>query len=89
MLIDSTKIIPITRLQKELTQTVRELSLSGEPVFIVKNNTMEAVLVPFNEYEYLSRLEEVFEYFEINDMLKTRLDRYNPKNNVEWETIKE
>ena len=89
MLVESSRIIPITKLQKELTQTVRELSDSGEPVFILKNNNMEAVLVPFEEYEYLSKLEDVFEHFEIDDMIKTRLSNYNIENNIDWEDIKE
>ena len=89
MLVESSRIIPITRLQKELTQTVRELSDSGEPVFILKNNNMEAVLVPFEEYEYLSKLEDVFEHFEIDDMIKTRLSKYNIENNIDWNNIKE
>ncbi len=89
MLVESSRIIPITKLQKELTQTVRELSDSGESVFILKNNNMEAVLVPFEEYEYLSKLEEVFEHFEIDDMIKTRLSNYNIENNIDWTDIKE
>ena len=43
MLVESNMIVPITRLQKELTKTVRELSETGEPVFILKNNAMEEV----------------------------------------------
>jgi hypothetical protein len=38
MLIETRQMVPITRLQKELTQTVRELSDSGNPVYILKNN---------------------------------------------------
>lgn len=89
MLVESTRIMPITRLQKELTQTVRELTDSGEPVYILKNNNMEAVIVPFEEYEYLNKLEEMFEYFEIDEMIKIRLDSYDIKKNVDWDTIKE
>lgn len=89
MLIESSKIMPITRLQKELTQTVREISESGESVYIIKNNSMEAVLVPFEEYEYLSKLEDMFEYFEIEEQLQDRLQKYDPKNNVAWETVRE
>ncbi len=86
-MIESSKIVPITRLQKELTQTVRELSESGEPVYIIKNNSMKAVLVPFETYEYLSKLEDMFEYFEIDEHLKDRLRNYDPKNNMAWEAV--
>ena len=89
MLVETDRIIPITKLQKELTQTVRELSETGEPVYILKNNNMEAVMVSFSEYEYLTNLEEMFEYYEIDDMLKTRMKKYNPIESVEWDKIKD
>lgn len=89
MLVESDKIIPITRLQKELTQTVRELTKTGEPVYILKNNTMEAVMLTFEEYKQLSALEEMFEYFEIKDMVDERLKNYSPDQNLDWNSIKE
>jgi PHD/YefM family antitoxin component YafN of YafNO toxin-antitoxin module len=89
MLLESDQIIPITRLQKELTQTVRNLSETGEPVYILKNNNMEAVMVPFEEFEYLKNLEEMFEYFEINEMVGKRLKSYDAKKTIEWSKIKE
>ena len=88
MLIDSTKIVPITRLQKELTKNIRELEATGEPVYIMKNNTMEAVLVSFDEYEHLIELEEMFEYFKIGDMIADRLKTYDANNNASWESIR-
>jgi len=89
MLVETDRIIPITKLQKVLTQTVRELSETGEPVYILKNNNMEAVMVSFSEYEYLTNLEEMFEYYEIDAMLKTRMKKYNPNESVEWDQIKD
>jgi len=88
MLVDTKKIVPITRLQKELTQQIRELSNSGEPVYVLKNNNMEAVLLTFDEYEHLMDLEEMFEYFEIDEMIKKRLEKYKAKANVPWESIR-
>ena len=84
MLVESDNIIPITRLQKELTQTVRELANTGEPVYILKYYNMEAVLLTFEEYKHLSDLEELFEYFEIKDMIDVRLRNYSraPLNTV-------
>ncbi len=89
MLVESNNIIPITRLQKELTQTVRELANTGEPVYILKNNNMEAVMLTFDEYKHLSDLEEMFEYFEVKDMLDERMKEYNQAKNVSWSSIKE
>jgi PHD/YefM family antitoxin component YafN of YafNO toxin-antitoxin module len=89
MLVETKQMVPITRLQKELTQTVRELSDSGKAVYILKNNHMEAVLLSYDEYEYLKNIEEIFEQLEIKNMVEKRLKKYNPKNNVPWENIKE
>ena len=89
MLIDTKKMIPITKLQKELMQKIRELSINHEPIYIMKNNNMEAVMVSFDDYEYLKNLEEILEHFEIDDMIKNRMKNYNPKNNIAWKNIKE
>ena len=89
MLVESDRIIPITRLQKELTQTVRELTDTGEPVYILKNNNMEAVILTFDEYKHLSDLEEMFEYFELKDMIDARLKSYAVERNVDWNSIQD
>ena len=89
MLVETRRIVPITRLQRELTQTVRDISETGEPVYILKNNTMEAVMVPFEEYEYLTSLEEMFEYFEIDNIVQKRLAGYDLQNNLSWSKIRE
>jgi PHD/YefM family antitoxin component YafN of YafNO toxin-antitoxin module len=89
MLVETKQMVPITRLQKELTQTVRKLSDSGKAVYILKNNNMEAVLLSYQEYEYLKNIEEIFEQYEIRKMIETRMGKYNPRNNISWENIKE
>jgi len=89
MLVEAQQMVPITRLQKELTQTVRKLSDSGKAVYILKNNNMEAVLLSYREYEHLKELEEIFERYEIKKMVETRMKKYNPKNNVSWENVRE
>ena len=55
----------------------------------MKNNNMEAVMLSFNEYEYLHNLEEIFEQMEIQSMIEKRLSNYNPENNELWENIRE
>ena len=88
MLVETNQMVPITKLQKQLTQTVRNLSDSGKAVYILKNNNMEAVLISYQEYEYLKEIEEVFEHFEIDNIVKTRMKKYNPKKNVSWDQIR-
>ena len=89
MLVESEQIIPITRLQKELTKKVRELSDDGKALYILKNNNMEAVMLSFSEYEYLRELEDVIEQFEIKAEIEMRLSNYDRKENISWETLRE
>jgi PHD/YefM family antitoxin component YafN of YafNO toxin-antitoxin module len=89
MLVETKQMVPITRLQKELTRTVRELSDSGKAVYILKNNNMEAVLLSYDEYEYLKNIEEIFEQFEVKNTIEKRLKKYDPQNNISWENVRE
>ena len=89
MLVNSDKIISITKLQRELTQKLREVTESGESVYIMKNNTMEAVMMPIAEYAHLKKLDELFEQLEIQAMLKKRMETYNPDKVISWEDIQD
>jgi len=33
--------------------------------------------------------KKIFEQYEIKKMIETRTEKYNPKNNISWEKIKE
>jgi len=88
MLIETEKMIPITKLQKHLTQKIRDISNNNDIAFILKNNHAEAVILSFDDYKYLKEIEEIFEQFEIDDLIKKRLENYNRKNNVDWKKIK-
>ncbi len=89
MLLETDKMIPITKLQKELTKKIREISETGEALYILKNNNMEAVILSFEEYEYLHNLEEIFERLEIKSVIEERLSNYNSYNNKSWDKIRE
>ena len=58
-------------------------------MYILKNNSMEAVMLSFSEYEYLRELEEVIEQFEIKTEIDKRLLNYNRADNISWETLRE
>ena len=88
MLVETKQMVPITQLQKKLTQTVRNLSDSGEPVYILKNNNMEAVLLSYQEYEHLKKIEDIFEHYKIKNMVEARLKNYNPKKNISWDKLR-
>ena len=89
MLLESEHMIPVTKLQRELTQRVREVSETGENLYVLKNNNMEVVMMSFQEYERLHDLEEIFEQLEIKTMIDKRLDNYNKTNNRSWNDIRE
>lgn len=88
MLVETEKMIPVTKLQRELTQTIKVLSETKEPIYILKNNTLTAVMISAEEYTYLKEVEEVLEHFEMADSIKIRMQKYNRKKNISWEKIK-
>ena len=88
MLVETTQIMPITQLQKTLTQTVRQIAKDKQPVFIMKNNIMEAVMIPFDRYEKLSALEELEEHKEIFSMVQDRISHYDASKTVSLSSLR-
>jgi PHD/YefM family antitoxin component YafN of YafNO toxin-antitoxin module len=88
MLVETDRMIPITKLQKELTKRVRDISEGGSPLFILKNNEMEAVILAPAEYEYLMNLSELIERYEINDVIVKRMKNYKRSKNVKWNDLR-
>lgn len=88
MLVETKRMIPVTKLQKELTKQIRDVINSGEPLYILKNNNMEAVILPVDEYEMLLKAEDIIEQLENNDIIEKRITNYNPKTNVKWEDLR-
>jgi hypothetical protein len=50
MLVNTNKMISITKLQRELTQKMRDVSETKEPLYVLRNNEVEAVIVSSEEY---------------------------------------
>ena len=88
MLVETTQIMPITQLQKTLTQTIRQIAKDKQPVFIMKNNIMEAVMIPFDRYEKLAELEELEEHKEIFSMVQDRLSHYDASKTVSLSSLR-
>jgi PHD/YefM family antitoxin component YafN of YafNO toxin-antitoxin module len=88
MLVETDRMIPITKLQKELTKRIRDISAGGSPLYILKNNEMEAVILAPAEYEYLMNLLELIEQYEINDVIKKRMKNYKHSKNIKWQDLK-
>lgn len=88
MLVNTEKMIPVTRLQKELTQKLREVSDKKEPLYVLRNNVLAAVILSPEEYERLKETEELFEHLEIAEMVEKRLKGHDRSKNIPWEKVK-
>jgi len=88
MLLNTDKMISITKLQRELTQKMRDVSETKEPLYVLRNNEGEAVIVSSDEYAALKEMEEVLEHFEIYEMIQKRMKHYDPSRNVTLDEIK-
>ena len=89
MRVDTDNMVSVTELQKKLTKQIRDVSESGEPVYVMKNNAIKAVIISVEEYQSLRDVEEVLEHFEIAEMVETRLAGHDRSRNISWEKIKE
>jgi len=88
MLVDTENMIPVTRLQKELTQRLREVSETGEALYVLRNNEMTAVILSAEEYQMLKNAEEILEHFEIAEVIEKRFKGHARSQNIPWEKIK-
>ena len=81
MLVDTKQMLPVSQLQKTLPRTIRSVRTNGNAFYVVENNTMEAVLLSYKEYEYLRSIAEILElsirtverhlYLALKDLRKT------------------
>jgi len=88
MLVNTEKMIPVTKLQRHLTQRLREVHETGEPLFILRNNEMAAVILSTGEYELLKQAEDILEHFEIAETVEKRLKGYDRSKSISWDKIK-
>lgn len=88
MKIDTENMVSVGKLQKELTQKLRDVSETGEPLYVFRNNEMAAVILSADEYELLKQAEEILEHLEISEKVKKKLKGYDRSRNIPWEKIK-
>jgi prevent-host-death family protein len=88
MLVNTEKMIPVTKLQRELTLRLRKVHETGEPLFVMRNNEMAAVILSTEEYELLKQAGDILEHLEISETVETRLTGYKSTKNIPWEKIK-
>ena len=88
MQVETERMVPIAKLQKELTGKLRELTENEEPLFIMRNNSLAAVIVSPSEYELLKEAEGILEHFEMAEMIDRRLKNHKRAHNIPWEQVK-
>jgi PHD/YefM family antitoxin component YafN of YafNO toxin-antitoxin module len=88
MRVETDRMIPVARLQKELTGKLRELTDGGEPLYVMRNNTLAAVIVSPEEYDLLQNAGELVEHLEIAEMISLRLKGHKRARNIPWEKVK-
>jgi PHD/YefM family antitoxin component YafN of YafNO toxin-antitoxin module len=88
MLVNSEKMISVGKLQRELTQRLRELSETGEPLYVLKNNSLTAVILSPEDYEFFKEAEELLEHLEIAETIKKRLKGQDRSKNIPWEKVR-
>jgi PHD/YefM family antitoxin component YafN of YafNO toxin-antitoxin module len=89
MEIETERMIPVARLQKELTGKLREVTDRGEPLFVMRNNSLAAVILSPEEYGLLKEADELVEHLEIAEMVQSRLKGHKRSRNIPWEKIKQ
>lgn len=88
MIVNTEKMIPVGKLQKELTQKLREVSETGEPLYVLRNNEMAAVILSSEEYELLKNAGDILEQFEIAETVEKRLKGHDRSKNIPWDKIR-
>ena len=88
MLVQTDNMIPVTKLQKELMKRLKEVSETDEPLYVLRNNEMAAVIVSAKEFEMLRQAEEAIEFLEIAEMVTKRAKGHDRAKNVPWEKLK-
>ncbi len=88
MQVDTERMIPVAKLQKELTGKLRELTNNEEPLFVMRNNSLAAVIISPSEYELLKEAESILEHLEIAEMIDRRLKSHKRTQNIPWEQLK-
>jgi len=88
MQVDTERMISIARLQKELTGKLREITNNEEPLFVMRNNYLAAVIISPAEYELLKDAEGLLEHLEIAEMIGQRFKNHDRSKNVSWDQVK-
>lgn len=78
-------LIPISEMANSFSKHFRMLKEDSEPLFIMKNNNIEAVMLNVDDYERLIEAQELYEELQLADMALRRLEK--PKLGQDFDII--
>lgn len=67
-------LIPISDIANSFSKYFRRLKEQSEPLFIMKNNSIEAVMLNVDDYECLLEAQEMYEELQLADIALRRLE---------------
>lgn len=74
------ELISASKAARSFGQVLSDLAKSKKKrMVIVKNNRLEAVILPIQEYEHLTELAEWAEHIEIHEMIRKRKGKNSGK----------
>ena len=68
-------LVPISDIANSFSKYFRRLKEQSEPLFIMKNNSIEAVMLNVDDYERLLEAQEMYEELQLADIALRRLER--------------
>lgn len=68
-------LVPISDLSNSFSKYYRKLKAQSEPLFIMKNNSIEAVMLNVEDYERLLEAQEMYEELQLADIALRRLEK--------------
>jgi PHD/YefM family antitoxin component YafN of YafNO toxin-antitoxin module len=89
MIVNTDKMVSVTQLQRELAKKLRDVPETKEPLFVMRNNRVAAVMLSPGEYAALKDMEEVLEHFKIFEMVRQRMEHHDPSQAISLEALKE
>jgi len=69
------RLVPISDISNSFSKYFRKLKEHSEPLFIMKNNSIEAVMLNVDDYEHLLEVQEMYEELQLTDTALRRLEK--------------
>jgi PHD/YefM family antitoxin component YafN of YafNO toxin-antitoxin module len=78
-------LVPISDISNRFSKYFRKVKEQPDPIYIMKNNSIEAVMLNVNEYEHLLEVQDLYSEVQMIDVALRRLE--NPILGQDFEDI--